>query len=491
MAPDDRERVFEKALARHLRSNVPGEQHPSLSACPDAEILAAYHDRLLGPGEMLTPKEHIVGCSRCQQILAQLEATDELPVGLHVEEDQASGKNRETQKVLAMATPALAEDPSETPRQSVPAAPRSRAAARWARHLKAHPGAKWGWLAPAGLVAAGLLVWIGTHESNPTTLQVAKNQQQPATLQSNEPASSATRTAREPAQKRLQDERAPAAPPPSRQDFDGAAPAKRDETATLDRKAAPAAEADKLTGSRPEVSSEDANALKYDDANKSEVADASGAQDGAREKELKKQAAAGAPAPLPAAEEGENNSITALSETAPVAQAPAAPASAKVRAVGAGTGHQQQNQQQQIGGVAGATVTSQSEVVELRANVRSSVVITAPDPPVLWRASRDGIIQHSTDSGSTWAVQPSGVVADLLAGSAPSDQVCWIVGRAGTIVRTTDGGQNWHKVPSPVPGDVTSVFAVDAQQATVTAAYTGKSYKTMDGGQTWTVLSNP
>jgi photosystem II stability/assembly factor-like uncharacterized protein len=45
--------------------------------------------------------------------------------------------------------------------------------------------------------------------------------------------------------------------------------------------------------------------------------------------------------------------------------------------------------------------------------------------------------------------------------------------------------------PSPVPGDVTSVFAVDAQQATVTAAYTGKSYKTTDGGQTWTPLSNP
>jgi hypothetical protein len=259
----------------------------------------------------------------------------------------------------------------------------------------------------------------------------------------------------------------------------------------LDRKAAPAVEADKLTASRPEVSPKDANVLKYDDANKSKVADASGAQEGAREKELKKQAAAGAPGPLPAAEEGENNSIAALSETAPVAQSPAAPASAKVRAAGSGTGHQQQNQQQQIGGMAANTVTTQSEAVELRANARSIVTITAPNSAVLWRASRDGIIQHSTDSGSTWSVQPSGVVADLLGGSAPSVQVCWIVGRTGTILRTTDGGQNWRKVASPVPGDVTSVFAVDAQQATVTAAYSGKSYKTTDGGQTWILLSNP
>jgi hypothetical protein len=491
MAPDDRERVFEKALARHLRSNVRGEKGSSLSTCPDAEMLAAYHDRLLGPEPMLTAKEHIVGCSRCQQILAQLEATDELPVGVHVEEDQASGENRTTQKVLAMATPALAEPASVIPQKPVAAAPQSRAAARWARHLKTHPGANWRWLAPAGLVAAGLLVWISTHESNPPSLQLAKNQQQPATLQTNEPVSSTTPSAKEPVQKRLQDERAPAAPPSSRQDFDGATPAKRDETATLDRKAAVAVEADKLTASPPKVSSKDANALKYEDANKSKVADASGAQEGAREKELKKQAAAGAPAPLPAAEEGENNSVAALSETAPVAQAPAAPASAKVRAVGAGTGHQQQNQQQQVGGMAGGTVSAQSEAVELRANARSFVTITAPDSAVLWRASRDGIIQQSTDSGSTWAVQPSGVVADLLAGSAPSDQICWIVGRSGTIVRTTDGGQSWRKVTSPVPGDVTSVFAVGPQQATVTAAYTGKSYKTTDGGQTWTVLSNP
>ena len=71
MAPDDRERNFDKALARHLRPHAPGGADASH---PDAELLAAYHERLLAPEQMISSKEHIAGCSRCQQILAQLEA---------------------------------------------------------------------------------------------------------------------------------------------------------------------------------------------------------------------------------------------------------------------------------------------------------------------------------------------------------------------------------------------------------------------------------
>jgi hypothetical protein len=53
MAPDDRDRTFEKALSRHLR---PGASQP---ACPDAEVLAAYHDQLLSPQQMLSIEQHI------------------------------------------------------------------------------------------------------------------------------------------------------------------------------------------------------------------------------------------------------------------------------------------------------------------------------------------------------------------------------------------------------------------------------------------------
>ena len=71
MAIDDGERNFEKALARELRADALNGLH-----CPDAERLAAYHERMLSPEEMVTQKSHIAGCARCQEILATLEETE-------------------------------------------------------------------------------------------------------------------------------------------------------------------------------------------------------------------------------------------------------------------------------------------------------------------------------------------------------------------------------------------------------------------------------
>jgi len=115
------------------------------------------------------------------------------------------------------------------------------------------------------------------------------------------------------------------------------------------------------------------------------------------------------------------------------------------------------------------------------------VTITAPGNAVQWRIGAAGIIEHSADTGASWTLQTSGVLADLLAGSAPSDKVCWIVGRAGTILRTTDGGAHWVKVRPPIVDDFASVFAVDARQATVSPAQ--GTYQTMDGGATWKKLA--
>jgi photosystem II stability/assembly factor-like uncharacterized protein len=87
-------------------------------------------------------------------------------------------------------------------------------------------------------------------------------------------------------------------------------------------------------------------------------------------------------------------------------------------------------------------------------------------------------------------LQKTATVADLLAGSAPSSKVCWIAGRDGTVLRTIDGGQHWLKVSSPTAEDVATVFAVDSQQATITTP-TNLSYKTIDGGNSWTLLLVP
>ena len=75
MALEDRERSFEKALQRQLRANAGAGLD-----CPDAETLAAYHERMLSSEEMVSFKSHIAACPSCQEILATLEVTEAIPV---------------------------------------------------------------------------------------------------------------------------------------------------------------------------------------------------------------------------------------------------------------------------------------------------------------------------------------------------------------------------------------------------------------------------
>src|SRR6267142_5599978 len=88
MAPEDRDRSLDKAIARHLRSAAASSDSAKQAAgsslqrdaCPDAETLAAYHERSLLPNELNSWKEHIVGCAHCQELLAHLELTDDIPL---------------------------------------------------------------------------------------------------------------------------------------------------------------------------------------------------------------------------------------------------------------------------------------------------------------------------------------------------------------------------------------------------------------------------
>ena len=136
MPAEDRDRLFEKALARQLRA----ESGAGDSACPDAEVLSAYHERLLAADEMMSAKSHIVSCARCQEILAQLEMTQEVQEPLE----------REGNVIPAGTVPALVRE----------AQPNSRKVA-------AFPGRKTNllrWAAPAGAVAAGILIWAGLRD---------------------------------------------------------------------------------------------------------------------------------------------------------------------------------------------------------------------------------------------------------------------------------------------------------------------------------------
>jgi hypothetical protein len=118
-------------------------------------------------------------------------------------------------------------------------------------------------------------------------------------------------------------------------------------------------------------------------------------------------------------------------------------------------------------------------------------LVSPPGSRVIWRGGRRGLIELSTDGGSSWSRQTSGVLVDLLTGSAPSDKVCWMVGRAGAILLTTDGGAHWRLISSPLSEDLGGIRVSDAQHAVIWNARNTRSFETSDGGLTWKPLPNP
>jgi len=171
MAPDDRDRTFEKALARHLRpaassgtdgnvpDGTPAERSidPLVGLCPDAEILAAYHDGSLSSEERNLWKQHVVGCDSCQIVLAHLATPLEIPVNLETNENLSALK------------------------QPVSAG-RAASPARTARPSPLH-SLRWLWLVPVGAIAAGLIALVSLKTPKPlpaapsTAVEVAENRQ--------------------------------------------------------------------------------------------------------------------------------------------------------------------------------------------------------------------------------------------------------------------------------------------------------------------------
>ena len=167
--PEDRDQLFEKALARQLRT-----ERTSESLCLDAETLAAYHEQMLSPEEVAAAKSHIVSCVRCQEILTHLEATQEVS-----ELTEADGVTAAEITIAAGAS--LPERPGTVSARE--AAHRSASSEK----VVAIPSKKYRlmrWAAPAGAIAAGLLIWLGLRDFRSKTMapassvQVAENRQQ-------------------------------------------------------------------------------------------------------------------------------------------------------------------------------------------------------------------------------------------------------------------------------------------------------------------------
>jgi len=116
----------------------------------------------------------------------------------------------------------------------------------------------------------------------------------------------------------------------------------------------------------------------------------------------------------------------------------------------------------------------------------SAVEIASPDASIRWRIGAAGMVQRSSDGGATWETLSIGATEDLTAASAPSATVCWIAGRAGTVLLTTNG-REWQRVAFPERVDLIAIQAADGRAATVTTA-DGRTFRTADGGVTWTPL---
>ena len=111
--------------------------------------------------------------------------------------------------------------------------------------------------------------------------------------------------------------------------------------------------------------------------------------------------------------------------------------------------------------------------------------IRTPDGKTVWILGDHGVILRSSDGGTSWASQSSGLSASLLAGSAPSEMVCWVVGKQGSVLLTTDGGEHWQKIASPTSEDLIGVSARDAQNAAIWSDPSLPRYVTHDGGKNW------
>jgi hypothetical protein len=480
MAPDERERNFDKALGRQLRSSAadataspsPMDSAAQRESCLDPETLAAYHERSLLPEHMNSSKEHIVGCANCQSILAQLEATDSILLQT-LDESQVLAANE--------ASPVLTARSLET--IPVSAAPKK------SRRVLLLSGARWQWLAPAGAIAAGLLVYIALHEN------------QPLPLPKNAAVEKASR-------------QVPAAPAPPVSN--GVPESSRSSYAVRPN---PPAAADELTASKtqaasegrksgeklydrtqltpPRPSADKESGLRKDDA-RARVLDSLHA-----ENQLDRDAKS-----LPSTKQkNEEVQLQAQTQTlilqsqnqnqnisnAPKAAGPAPMGQAHMEAKRMKAASAAPPPAPSSPGVSGGAVTEFSDTAssKLVGALSNSHLIAPPGSAFLWRAGRAGAIDFSPDAGSSWSSQSSGVLVDLFTGSAPSDNVCWIVGRLGTVLLTTDGGAHWKLLSSPMKDDISGIQASDALHARIWNLRNTKIFETADGGLSWKSVSHP
>jgi hypothetical protein len=494
MDHEDRERKFEQALQRHLRRDAAGARNEAdaraavpdeaggAAECLDAATLAAFHEGTLAGSEMNASTEHIAGCSRCQQVLLLLEATDEIPLQVEMENDLKMGEpvlstGASDVDYAARQKPSLTVTGQPTPASK---APHDISRGRGFKALR--------WAAPAGAMAAGFLIWIVVRDNKMQTLTHVENvevaQQQPAEERPATPRALPASPAPEPPTKITQlDEK-------RKENSRAKQPAKDSGALRAPNHSSSAAIANEI-GAAPSAASPRANVRQL--PTNSRDYSSLEATENKPPKVMSRQADVSAVAASPAPASPDD---ARAKSAAPVAAPPAASNGALSRPA---------NQR------ADAEHTYTTEITDLdgqplvpteqmktndrlefspslkKVGAENAKIILAPKGRMRWRLLSAGRIERSSDGGVTWVAQNSGVNVELIGGSAPSNAVCWMFGRGGTILKTTDGGGHWTKVPWPDAGEIVGIQGLDAMHAIVYEGGLGLAARlaTNDGGETW------
>jgi len=483
MPSEDRDGLFEKALARHLRSEAAAA---AASACLDAEVLAAYHERLLSREEMSAAKDHLVSCARCQEILAQLEATQDVNVLQNREDDLVVagaaflGKSSEVVEEADAAVPVALPDKKAAP----------------VAEFRSKRNSRLRWAAPAGAIAAGLLLWIGLRDYR----SPLSKKSEPAT-QISENRGDAARTPPFPAAEpelmmkqsenltREESKEYSGAPPTSglhdeMQNFRKSA--QPPDHANADKKAAsptPLAAAPKVWSPKRQsddrVSPREAGELSAK-SEKSDVPSESAALDSVEVTRRDMQNLKPEPQIVTGAAGG------AGTPAAPPAPSPQ-PALSRTKAAETQAGAAELVGASRLNKDADQPASYNNAILSLAA--LPSVAATS-DGRSIWRFGEHGRIAHSSDSGKTWESQYAALTVTLTSGSAPNRKTCWIAGADGALLRTTDGGKHWQLVTTPTSADLGGVHASDAKHASIWDVPNRLSYETSDGGVTWKQTAN-
>jgi hypothetical protein len=498
MDQDDRDLLFEKALARQVRSNegAEGSSHAgsattgSAAGCPDAEAIAVFHERALPVDEIATMQEHFAVCARCQETLDLLRATDSVAMGVGAENLSS-----------AVTTISQARRPKKI----------------------------FKWVAPAGAIAAGLLIWMVVRD-NPRRMYSARNaevvqEQRLDDRQNSKGQKSEGEISPYVAQ--------PASPPvpekgKSLQSNLNGAPSASREKRDLSRQdsASPGSGAGSLSAKNDRVNSENeklsARGLRQPGSTKpaESNADAPASPLGLGEKESQDKKATDSPAaarnevaiapksePILGANQTSLEERDALSKQKTKATASSSPAASAAAPAPFDTSGAAKDSAKTSPDETTIIETDQggtnpeipTETIASSGKLEHSsspgfktsrlkfapTTVLAPGGITQWRFRAGGMIERSSDGGKTWVRQNSGVAAELLVGSAPSASVCWLAGRGGTILRTTDGGDHWGKLVGPSPGDINGINATDALHATLVTGEPPARFATSDGGVSW------